>query len=113
MVFCLRHVDDNLAVHEEFIGLYSLESLIFTIKDVLLRMNLKIENCRGQCYDGASSMSGQVSGVAKKVMDLEHRALYTHCYGHALKLAVQDSIKNIKLIQDTLNTTYEIIKKIP
>ena len=117
MVFCLRHVDDNLAVHEEFIGLYSLEltsaeSLIFTIKDVLLRMNLKIENCRGQCYDGASSMSGHVSGVAKRVMDLEHRALYTHCYGHALNLAAQDSIKNIKLMQDTLDTTYEITKLI-
>lgn len=52
----------------------------------------------------------------KRVMDLEHRALYTHCYGHALNLAAQDSIKNIKLMQDTLDTTYEItkfIKKIP
>ena len=26
MVFCLRYVDDNFDVHEEFIGLYSLES---------------------------------------------------------------------------------------
>ena len=26
MVFCLRYVDDNLEVHEEFIGLYSLDS---------------------------------------------------------------------------------------
>ena len=117
MVFCLRYVDSNLEVHEEFIGLYSLEStsaesLVSTIKDVLLRMNLRIENCRGQCYDGASSMSGHKSGVAKKITDLESRALYTHCYGHALNLAAQDSIKHIKIMEDTLDTTYEITKLI-
>ena len=117
MVICLRYVDDNLEVHEEFIGLYSLEStsaeyITSVIGDILLRMNLKIENCRGQCYDGASSMSGQRSGVAKRITELEHRALYTHCYGHALNLAAQDSIKNIKVIEDALDTTYEIIKLI-
>ena len=117
MVFCLRYVDDSLEVHEEFIGLYSLdstsaESIVSTVKDVLLRMNLTTENCRGQCYDGASSMSGRKSGVAKQIMDLEHRALYTHCYGHALNLAVGDSIKNIKIMEDTLDTTYEITKLI-
>ena len=75
-------------------------------------MNLRIENCRGQCYDGASSMSGQKSGVAKMMMDLQHRTLYTHCYGHALNLAAQDSIKHIKIMEDTLDTTYEITKLI-
>ena len=113
LAFCLRYVDSSLEVHEELIRLYSLEStlaesVIFTIKDVLLRMNLRLENCRGQCHDGASSMSGQKSGVAKMMMDLEHRALYTHCYGHALNLAAQDSIKHIKIMEGTLDTTYEI-----
>ena len=75
-------------------------------------MDLRIENCRGQCYDGASSMYGEVLGVAKQVTDLEHRALYTHCYGHALNLAAQNSIKRIKLMQDTLDTTLEITKLI-
>ena len=95
MVFCVRYVDSNLEVHEEFIGLESTsaESIVRTIRDVLLRLNLRIENCRGQCYDGASSMSGQRSGAAKRISDLESRALYTHCYGHALNLAAQDSIK--------------------
>ena len=115
LVFCIRHVDSNLEVHEEFIGLYSLEStsaesLFSTIKDILLRMNLRIKNCRGQCYDGASSMSGHKSGVAKKIRDLESRALYTHCYGHALNLAAQDSIKQIKIMEHTLDTTYERTK---
>ncbi len=63
MVFCLCYVDSDLNVHEEFVGLYSLEStsadsIVSIIKDILLRMNLSPKNCRGQCYDGASSMSG-------------------------------------------------------
>ena len=45
-------------------------------------------------------------------MDLEHWALYTHCYGHHLILAAQDSIKYIKIMEDTLDTTYEITKLI-
>ena len=62
MVLCLRHVDDDLNVHEDLIGLYSLEStsadnIMLTIQDILLRLNLSINNCRGQCYDGASNMS--------------------------------------------------------
>ena len=63
VVLVFRWVDNNLAVHEEFIGLYQsnpidAKSLVAIVRDSLLRMNLKIENCCGQCYDGASSMSG-------------------------------------------------------
>ena len=36
----------------------SAESIVSILKDVLLRMGLRIENCCGQCYDGASSMVG-------------------------------------------------------
>ena len=76
MILCLRHVDNDLEVHEDVIGLYSLDStsadtIFSTIQDVLLRLNLKIQNCRGQCYDGASSMSGSRSGVAAKLTDVE------------------------------------------
>ena len=42
----------------------STDRIILVIKDILPRMNLKIENARGECYDGASSMAGTKSGVA-------------------------------------------------
>ena len=69
MVFCIWYVDDNLATHEEFIGMHSLdsttsESIIRTIEDILLRLSLQLNNCHGQCYDGASAMSGCRTGVA-------------------------------------------------
>ena len=37
-------------------------------------------------------------------------ALYNKCYCHALHLAVGDTIKQIKLLRDTLNTCFEMSK---
>ena len=98
LVLCLRYVDDQLNSHEEFIGLHSLESttalsITYTIEDILVRLSLQLVNCRGQCYDGVSAMAGCKTGVATTIRQKEPRALYTHCYGHALNLAVQEWVK--------------------
>ena len=63
LVLCFRWVDTNLDVHEDFFGLYQVpnitsDALQAAIKDTLLRMNLSLARCRGQCYDGASNMAG-------------------------------------------------------
>ena len=42
-------------------------------------MNLKIENCRGQCYDGAANMTGAKKGAATQLRQTEPCALLTHC----------------------------------
>ena len=70
-------------------------------------MNLPMSKLRGQCYDGASVMSGIRSGVAKQIADIEPRAIFTHCYGHALNLAVADTVKQSKVMRNALETTYE------
>ena len=115
VVICLRWIDTNLEPQEDFIGLYKVEStaadvIVKVLKDTLLRFNLSINRCRGQCYDGASSMSGRRSGTAVQITSEEPRALYTHCYGHALNLAVGDTVKQQKLIRDALDVTYEVSK---
>ena len=104
VVLVFQWVDNNLVAHEEFVGLYltdsiTLKALVAVIKDMLLRMNLKIEHCRDQCYDGASSMSGAKKGVAKILCDEEPCAIFTHCYGHALNLAVSDCVKQCKVMR--------------
>ena len=58
------------------------------LKDVILHMNLELNKCRGQCYDGASNMAGSKNGTATQILKDETRAVYTHCYGHALNLHV-------------------------
>ncbi len=75
-----------------------------------MRLNLSMTKCRGQCYDGASNMSGSRSGVAKQLRDAEPRALFTHCHGHALNLAAGDAIKQSKVMKDALDTTFEVSK---
>lgn len=115
LVICLRWVDDDLVAHDEHIGLKdmadtSAESIVRELKDVLLRMNLKLNKCRGQCYDGCSTMSGHKNGVVVRIKEDEKRALYTHCYAHSLNLAVGDTMKTSKLLNDTIDTTFELTK---
>ena len=115
VVIVLRWVDNKLNVNEDFIGLYladsiTSDSLVAIIHDVLLRMNLKLENCRGQCYDGASNMKGCRRGVATQISCEEPRAIYTHCYGHSLNLACQDTVRSVKVIKDAMDITFELSK---
>ena len=117
VVVCLRWVNEGFEIREEFVGLYEVAStgaeIIYTvITDVLLLLNLSISKIRGQCYDGAATMSGAKSGVATRLSAAEPRAVFTHCYGHSLNLACVDTIKRCKLMQDALDTTREITKLI-
>ena len=75
-------------------------------------MNLRVAQYRGQCYDGASNVAGSKHGVAAQLHAEEPRALLTHCYGHALNLAVADTMKQSKVCHDALDTSYEISKLI-
>ena len=114
VVIVLRWVDDSLSVHEDFIGLYKTDSttaatLVALIKDVLLRCNISINMWRGQCYDGASVMTGKKNGVSTSITKEESRA---HCYGHSLNLAINDTIKNCKLMKSTMDAVTEICKLI-
>ena len=115
VVLVLRWVDDDLQAHEEFMGLYNVptieaSTLTSMIKDSLVRFNLSLSKARGQCYDGASNMSGRHSGVAKKIQDEEPRALFTHCYGHSLNLAASDTVKKCKVLKTALEMSHEIVK---
>ena len=117
VVLCLCWVSDDFDAHEEFIGMYMVEvrdapTLVSVIHDVLQRLNLTINKVRGQCYDGASTMSGSKSGVATTLSREESRAVYTHCYGHALNLACGDTIRQSRLMRDALDTIHEITKLI-
>ena len=38
-------------------------------------------------------MAGAKAGVAVKIEKMEPRAVFTHCYCHALNLGVSDTIK--------------------
>ena len=112
--FCIRSVDSNFNVSEDFIGLHECENtrsnhLLEIIKKILMSCNFDFSKIRGQCYDKAASMSGEKTGVKTQVLKEENRALYIHCFNHALNLGVCDTMKNIKLLKDTLSFAEELI----
>ena len=57
-------------------------------------------------------MSGAKNGVAKQLADIEKQALHTHCYCHALNLAIADTIRQSKVCHDALDVAFEITKLI-
>ena len=57
-------------------------------------------------------MVGAKTVVATRIKEIEPRALLTHCYGHALQLAVSDTIKAMKLMRDTPDAAFELNKLI-
>ena len=77
--FCIRWVDKFLVAHEEFFGFYEVpnikkETLIKTVKEILLRFQLSLQLGRGQCFDGASNMLGKRSGVAIQIYKEQPKA---------------------------------------
>ena len=113
LTLCLRWVDELFHIHEDFLGFYQLENIksdtiVSAIRDVLLRTQISLDNCRGQCYDGASNMLGKKSGVAKQILDIQPKAFPTHCHCHSLSLSVKETTKESKILSDTMDTSREI-----
>lgn len=99
MALMLCWVDKDFTAHEDFVSFYELkntkcESIYDAIQYILVRLQLSLDDCRVQCYDGASNMMGKNSGVAKKVQAIQSKAFTTHCHFHFLSLGVQESIRN-------------------
>ena len=58
-------------------------------------------------------MCGSRNGTSTQIVCAEEsRAIFVHCYGHALNLAAGDTIKGNKVLRSALDTTLEISKLI-
>ena len=103
MALVLRFVDKNMDIREEFIAFLqckwglSGENLAKLLLGALNDLDLPIEDCRGQGYDGAGSVAGCVKGLAAHILRLNPKALYTHCYSHRLNLSICDSMSIIEV----------------
>ena len=114
LTICIRWIDKSLEVHEDFFGFFIIpdtgaETIDSVIKAVLLKLQLSLAYCRGQCYDGASNMLGHKTCVAKRIQDVQPKAHPTHCHGHSLSLSVKETVKNCKLLLNTMDTAKEIV----
>ena len=92
----LRYMFDEIKeVFVDFIQVERItgEVLGNTIIEWLSNHNLSLSNMRGQCYDGASNMSGARSGYKAIVQQAAPLAQYFHCASHRLNLAIVSASK--------------------
>lgn len=94
--FCVRFVNKKGQVIERFLMFAAIESstalsLFEVLTSQLKSWNLDLQKCRGQGYDGAACMSGQHSGLQKRIKDENPLALYVHCAAHVLNLVLTDA----------------------
>lgn len=111
---CFRHVSEKLEVNETFVGLYETVStnaftLFNIVDDVMKRFNISLTDCRGQCFDGAANMAGNLSGLQERIKDVEPKAMYVHCLNHSLSLAFQDAVSVVPQCRDAINQIKELI----
>ena len=82
-----------MEVMEDFLGFHKLDNIksvtvVNAMKDILLRLIVRLQHCRGQTYNGGSNMMGKKSSVFTKLLVEQPKALVILCQGHPLKLAV-------------------------
>lgn len=58
------------------------QSLTTTITNTLQKHGLELENLVSRGYDGASVMSGHLSGVQERIRRIAPQATYIHCHAH-------------------------------
>ncbi|XP_070667354.1 uncharacterized protein [Malus domestica] len=93
MAMVLRYVDDNGHVIERFVGIQHVtnttsSSLKDAIDTLFSRNGLSISKLRGQGYDGANNMRGELNSLKTKILREQPCAYYVHCLAHQLQLAL-------------------------
>lgn len=96
----VRFVTSNGKLVERFLGFHDVSSertaqALFELVDNVLRPFNYKDKLIGQCYDGASTMSGHLNGLQKKVKDEAPQAIFIHCLAHRLNLVLQQSCNSI------------------
>src|ERR1044072_1698718 len=77
--------------------------------NILREMNISVEKCYGQGYDGASVMSGIYNGVQTRIKRIQRQAEYVHCASHNLNLVINDCVSDcpeVSLFFATLQRIY-------
>jgi hypothetical protein len=93
LALCLRYVDKLGRPCEHFIGVVHVDdttslSLKKAIEGLLVSNGLSMQQIRGQGYDGASNMKGDIKGLKTLIRQESPSAYYIHCFAHQLQLVL-------------------------
>ncbi|CAN1824202.1 Zinc finger MYM-type protein 1 [Linum perenne] len=106
----LRYVDGKGCALERFLGVCHVSdtkvmSLKKAIEAMLVKHGLSISKVRGQGYDGASNMKGELNGLKTLILEESPSAYYIHCFAHRLQLALVAVAQN----HDDVNVFFFIV----
>ena len=115
---CIRYLertDHGCDVKEDFVCFAELEqadakTIADTLTDELKCLSgLNMQKLRGQGFDGASVMSGNITGVQARIKQLYPKAKYfTHCANHRINLVVVASCKSVPEIRNFMDCLQQI-----
>ncbi|XP_021724324.1 zinc finger MYM-type protein 1-like [Chenopodium quinoa] len=95
LALVLRFVNrDSGKVMERFLGIVHVgDTTALTLKDAIMSLlvehSLSPSMIRGQGYDGASNMKGEINGLRTLIMNNDTpSAYYIHCFAHQLQLTL-------------------------
>ncbi|XP_004295983.1 PREDICTED: uncharacterized protein LOC101313497 [Fragaria vesca subsp. vesca] len=90
-------------VIERFIGIeHVANTTAITLKEaidaLLCKHGLSTSSLRGQGFDGASNMSGELNGLKTLILKENPSAFYVHCFAHQLQLALVAVAKKYDIV---------------
>ncbi|XP_075109014.1 uncharacterized protein LOC107767866 [Nicotiana tabacum] len=112
-----RYVDRRGSVIERFMGIVHVRdtsalSLRNEIVNLLAQHSLSPSSIRGQCYDGASNMQGDLNGL-KILMQKESRGAHSiHCFAHQLQLTLVAISRRCDQVQELLLLLSDILNMV-
>ncbi|CAN6565048.1 unnamed protein product [Malus baccata var. baccata] len=117
MAVVLRYVNKEGEVIERFLGVQHVSSttsssLEEAIERLFASTNLSMSKLRGQGYDGASNMKGELNGLKAKILNKYPQAFYVHCFAHQLQLALVAVAKGIEGVAIFFNNASILVNTI-
>ncbi|XP_062151972.1 uncharacterized protein LOC133860366 [Alnus glutinosa] len=117
MSIILRFVDKDGFIRERFFHIVHVkDTTTLTLKkkicDVISCNDLKIQNIRGQGYDGGSNMRGEWNDLQALFLKEGPYAYYVHCFAHKLQLALVVASREAKSVHqffENLNFIINIV----
>ena len=82
------HLKKNVSVKETFLGYIQIHAKDVAVVEKIIVEKLEsdkrpLDDCRSQCYDNATVMSGHISGIHRMVLE----TLFVNCDNHSLNLS--------------------------
>ncbi|KAK9991606.1 hypothetical protein SO802_026591 [Lithocarpus litseifolius] len=114
MALVLRYVNKKGIIIERFLGIVHVASITalslkYAIECLLCEHNLSLSKLRGQGYDEASNMQGDINGLKTLILKENKSAFYVHYFARQLQLTLVAVAKNCINIAEFVYTVSNLV----